>query len=70
MKTSEYVIPFEECDIGMVSRVGGKCASLGRAHEGPNTCSARFRHHDGCISPLYGRQRLNGQSAAKAGGPG
>jgi pyruvate,water dikinase len=26
---SQYVIPFEECDLSMVSRVGGKCASLG-----------------------------------------
>jgi pyruvate, water dikinase len=29
MDMSEYVIPFEECDLTMVSRVGGKCASLG-----------------------------------------
>ncbi len=29
MDMSEYVLPFEECDITMVSRVGGKCASLG-----------------------------------------
>lgn len=29
MDTSKYVIPFEECDISMVNRVGGKCASLG-----------------------------------------
>ncbi len=27
--TSKYVIPFEECDLSMVNRVGGKCASLG-----------------------------------------
>jgi pyruvate,water dikinase len=26
---SKYVLPFEECDITMVNRVGGKCASLG-----------------------------------------
>ncbi len=29
MDMSQYLIPFEECDITMVSRVGGKCASLG-----------------------------------------
>lgn len=29
MDMSEYVLPFEECDITMVNRVGGKCASLG-----------------------------------------
>jgi phenol phosphorylase subunit beta len=29
MDVSEYVLPFEECDISMVNRVGGKCASLG-----------------------------------------
>ncbi len=29
MDMSDCVIPFEKCDITMVSRVGGKCASLG-----------------------------------------
>jgi pyruvate,water dikinase len=29
MDISKYVIPFEECDLSMVNRVGGKCASLG-----------------------------------------
>ncbi len=29
MNTDKYVIPFEECDISMINRVGGKCASLG-----------------------------------------
>jgi len=29
MDASKYVIPFEECDMTMVNRVGGKCASLG-----------------------------------------
>lgn len=29
MDMSQYVLPFEECDITMVNRVGGKCASLG-----------------------------------------
>jgi pyruvate,water dikinase len=29
MDSSIYVIPFEECDLSMVGRVGGKCASLG-----------------------------------------
>ena len=29
MDISKYVIPFEDCDNTMVSRVGGKCASLG-----------------------------------------
>jgi pyruvate,water dikinase len=29
MEMSEYVLPFEQCDITMVNRVGGKCASLG-----------------------------------------
>ncbi len=29
MDMSKYVLPFEECDITMVNRVGGKCASLG-----------------------------------------
>lgn len=29
MDISQYVIPFEECDLSMVGRVGGKCASLG-----------------------------------------
>ncbi|MFH0822314.1 MAG: PEP/pyruvate-binding domain-containing protein [Pseudomonadota bacterium] len=29
MKGSPYVLPFEECDLTMVNRVGGKCASLG-----------------------------------------
>jgi pyruvate,water dikinase len=29
MEASSYVIPFEGCDITMVNRVGGKCASLG-----------------------------------------
>jgi pyruvate,water dikinase len=29
MEMSKYVIPFEKCDLSMVSRVGGKCASLG-----------------------------------------
>ncbi|HMK34513.1 MAG TPA: PEP/pyruvate-binding domain-containing protein [Desulfomonilaceae bacterium] len=29
MSGSDYVIPFEGCDITMVNRVGGKCASLG-----------------------------------------
>jgi len=29
MDMSTYVIPFEQCDLTMVPRVGGKCASLG-----------------------------------------
>jgi pyruvate,water dikinase len=29
MERSKYVLPFEECDLSMVARVGGKCASLG-----------------------------------------
>ncbi|MFH1113147.1 MAG: PEP/pyruvate-binding domain-containing protein [Pseudomonadota bacterium] len=29
MQISRYVLPFEECDLSMVNRVGGKCASLG-----------------------------------------
>jgi len=29
MDISRYVIPFEECDLSMIDRVGGKCASLG-----------------------------------------
>ncbi len=29
MNISKYVIPFEQCDLSMVDRVGGKCASLG-----------------------------------------
>ncbi len=29
MDESKYVLPFEECDMNMVDRVGGKCASLG-----------------------------------------
>ena len=29
MDMSKYVLPFEQCDITMVHRVGGKCASLG-----------------------------------------
>ncbi len=29
MENSEYVLPFEECDLTMVAKVGGKCASLG-----------------------------------------
>ena len=29
MDTATYVLPFEACDLTMVSRVGGKCASLG-----------------------------------------
>ncbi|MDQ7783746.1 MAG: PEP/pyruvate-binding domain-containing protein [Desulfomonilaceae bacterium] len=29
MDMSRYVLPFEECDLSMVNRVGGKCASLG-----------------------------------------
>ena len=29
MDTSKYVLPFEACDLSMVSLVGGKCASLG-----------------------------------------
>ncbi len=29
MEISTYLIPFEECDMSMVDRVGGKCASLG-----------------------------------------
>jgi len=29
MEISKYVLPFEECDLTMVNRVGGKCASLG-----------------------------------------
>jgi pyruvate,water dikinase len=29
MDRMTYVIPFEECDLSMVNRVGGKCASLG-----------------------------------------
>lgn len=29
MDVSRYVLPFEECDLSMVNRVGGKCASLG-----------------------------------------
>lgn len=29
MVVSEYVIPFEQCDLSTVNRVGGKCASLG-----------------------------------------
>jgi pyruvate,water dikinase len=29
MDKTTYVIPFEECDLTMVNRVGGKCASLG-----------------------------------------
>lgn len=29
MDTSTYVLPFEDCDLTMVNRVGGKCASLG-----------------------------------------
>lgn len=35
MDVSKYVIPFEQCDLSMIGRVGGKCASLGelmRAH--------------------------------------
>ena len=35
METSNYLIPFEQCDMSMVDIVGGKCASLGellRAH--------------------------------------
>ena len=29
MDRTKYVVPFEECDLSMVDRVGGKCASLG-----------------------------------------
>ncbi|MCA1959861.1 MAG: PEP/pyruvate-binding domain-containing protein [Desulfomonile sp.] len=29
MDVSTYVLPFEQCDISMVGKVGGKCASLG-----------------------------------------
>ncbi len=29
MDVSKYVLPFEACDLTMVNRVGGKCASLG-----------------------------------------
>lgn len=29
MDRMQYVIPFEQCDLSMVNRVGGKCASLG-----------------------------------------
>jgi len=29
MDYSQYVLPFEACDLTMVSKVGGKCASLG-----------------------------------------
>lgn len=29
MDTTKYVLPFEACDLTMVNRVGGKCASLG-----------------------------------------
>ena len=29
MEISNYVLPFEQCDLTMVNRVGGKCASLG-----------------------------------------
>jgi phenol phosphorylase subunit beta len=29
MENSEYVLPFEACDLTMVGSVGGKCASLG-----------------------------------------
>jgi pyruvate,water dikinase len=29
MENSEYVLPFEACDLTMVGKVGGKCASLG-----------------------------------------
>jgi pyruvate,water dikinase len=29
MDISKYVLPFEQCDLTMVNRVGGKCASLG-----------------------------------------
>ncbi|MBI5252732.1 MAG: phenylphosphate synthase subunit beta [Desulfomonile tiedjei] len=29
MDVSKYVLHFEECDLSMVNRVGGKCASLG-----------------------------------------
>jgi pyruvate,water dikinase len=29
MEISKYVLPFEACDLTMVNRVGGKCASLG-----------------------------------------
>ncbi|MBI5570330.1 MAG: PEP/pyruvate-binding domain-containing protein [Desulfomonile tiedjei] len=29
MDVSRYLIPFEACDLTMISRVGGKCASLG-----------------------------------------
>lgn len=29
MDRTKYVIPFEQCDLSMVNRVGGKCASLG-----------------------------------------
>jgi pyruvate,water dikinase len=29
MDISKYVLPFEECDLSMVAKVGGKCASLG-----------------------------------------
>ncbi|HTY23125.1 MAG TPA: PEP/pyruvate-binding domain-containing protein [Desulfomonilaceae bacterium] len=29
MESSDYVLPFEACDLTMVHKVGGKCASLG-----------------------------------------
>lgn len=29
MDMTQYVLPFEECDLSMVDQVGGKCASLG-----------------------------------------
>ena len=29
MDRTKYVVPFEQCDLSMVNRVGGKCASLG-----------------------------------------
>lgn len=29
MDRTKYVVPFEDCDLSMVDRVGGKCASLG-----------------------------------------
>ena len=29
MEISDYVLPFEACDLTMVNKVGGKCASLG-----------------------------------------
>ena len=38
MDISKYVLLFEECDLSMVHKVGGKCASLGELMKARDSC--------------------------------